>query len=125
MARWGWVKKAIRDKADLGIFKQRPSTRMFIGLGVLTLSMILGWPAVAALGAIGIYLEKPLIALVGGPVIYGISWVIYGLAFLIAGKDLLLYARAFNRWAARKIVLAVVDDFPDDENPSPEQGESS
>ena len=112
MARWGWVNRAIRDHADLEIFKHRPSVRMFIGLGVLTLSMLLGWPAVAVLGAIGIYLEKPLIALVGGPLIYGISWVIYGLAFLISGRDLLHYAHALNRWIARKMVTAMVGDHP-------------
>ncbi len=110
LARRAWINRAIAENADLEVFKHRPSARLFIGLGVLALSMLLGWPAVAALGAIGIYLEKPLIALVGGPVIYGISWVIYGLAFLIAGKDLLKYAKALNRWTARKLVQAMVGD---------------
>ncbi len=103
LARRELVRRAIEERADLSAFRARPSRRLLLGLGVLALSMLLGWPAVGALAWMAVLLREPLIGLVGGPAVYAFSWVLYGAALWIGGPDVLRYARAFVRWALRRL----------------------
>jgi len=95
------VQKAIADKADLSSFKERPSPRAIAGIVAIGISYIIGWPAVALLGVISIHLEKPMIAIIGGPLTYGLSHLIFILGMYLAGAD---YTRIFLRWATRKVM---------------------
>jgi len=40
-------------------------------------SYVIGWPAVAALGFLAVWLKEPLIAIIGCPTIYGLSHVVF------------------------------------------------
>jgi hypothetical protein len=96
-----YVRSAIEDKADLSAFKKKPSVRVVIGISAIAFSYIIGWPAVAALGMLSIYLDKPLIVAIGGPLTYGLSHLVFLLGMYLAGAD---YTRIFLRWAARVTV---------------------
>ena len=96
-----YVRSAIEDKADLSTFKKKPSVRVVIGISIIGFSYIIGWPAVGALGMLSIYLEKPLIVAIGGPLTYGLSHLVFMLGMYLAGAD---YARIFLRWATRVTV---------------------
>jgi len=107
-----FVQKAIADKADLSSFKERPSLRAIAGIVAIGISYIIGWPAVALLGVISIHLEKPMIAIIGGPLTYGLSHLIFILGMYLAGAD---YTRIFLRWATRKVMEKLMGNL--DEGP--------
>ena len=112
LARIRAVRRAIDQRADLAPFKARPSARLVIGVGLIGLSMLLGWPLISALGALAIAWREPLIAVIGGPSAYALSWSVYGLGLLIAGRDALHYAAVFNRWLTRVLVEWLIGDAP-------------
>ena len=96
-----YVRSAIEDKADLSAFKKKPSARVVFGISTIAFSYVIGWPAVAALGALSVYLEKPLIVAIGGPLVYGLSHLVFILGMYLAGAD---YTKIFLRWATRVTV---------------------
>ncbi len=96
-----YVRSAIEDNADLSAFKKKPSVRVVLGISAIAFSYIIGWPAVAALGMLSIYLDKPLIVAIGGPLTYGLSHLVFLLGMYLAGAD---YTRIFLRWATRVTV---------------------
>jgi hypothetical protein len=98
IAETDFVRKAMEEKANLDAFKQRPDLRVISGLAVIGFSYIIGWPAVGALGAISLYLNKPLLFVIGGPVTYGISHLVFIFGVYLAGAQ---YSKAFLRWATR------------------------
>ncbi len=69
--------KLMEKPADLSEFKKRPTPRLITGLILMGFSYVIGWPAVAALSALAIYLREPLIAIIGCPTIYGLSHVVF------------------------------------------------
>jgi hypothetical protein len=93
-----YVRSAMEDKADLSAFKGKPSTRVIIGVSTIAFSYIIGWPAVGVLGMLSIYLEKPLIVAIGGPLTYGLSHLVFLLGMYLAGYN---YTKIFLRWATR------------------------
>jgi hypothetical protein len=103
LSRRACVRRAIDERADLSAFRRRPSRRLFIGLILLAVSMLLGWPAVGTLAGLAVYFREPLLGAVGGPAVYAFSWVLYGAALWIGGPDVLRYMRAFGRWALRRL----------------------
>ena len=103
-----YVRSAIEDKADLSAFKEKPSIRVILGVSAIAFSYIIGWPAVAALGMLSIYLEKPLIVAIGGPLTYGLSHLVFLLGMYLAGAD---YTRIFLRWATRVTVEKLMKKY--------------
>lgn len=98
IAKTDFVRRAIEERADLSAFKERPTGRIIFGISAMGFSYIIGWPAVSLLGAISIYLNKPLIVIIGGPLTYGLSHLVFILGMYLAGAK---YTRIFMRWAAR------------------------
>ncbi len=109
-----YVQRAIADKADLSPFKERPSPRAIAGISAIGISYIIGWPAVAFLGVVSLHFKKPLIAIVGGPLTYGLSHLVFILGMYLAGAD---YTRIFLRWATRKVMERLMGNL--DEEPKP------
>ena len=98
IAETDYVRTAIADKADLKAFKQKPSVRTFLGICIIGISYIIGWPAIGALGALSVYLNRPLWLAVGGPVLYGLSHLVFMAGMYLAGAE---YTKIFLRWATR------------------------
>jgi hypothetical protein len=93
-----YVRSAIEDKADLSAFKEKPSIRVILGVSAICLSYIIGWPAIGALGALAIYLDRPWLIAIGGPLLYGMSHLVFLLGMYLAGYN---YTKIFLRWATR------------------------
>ncbi|MEJ2588923.1 MAG: hypothetical protein P8165_15395 [Deltaproteobacteria bacterium] len=93
-----FAQKAIRERADLSAFKQRPTPRIVLGVSAIIISYIIGWPAVSALGTLAIYFKEPLLIVIGGPVTYGLSHLVFLLGMYLAGAK---YTIIFLRWATR------------------------
>jgi len=98
LARVGFVRSAIDDRADLTPFKGRPTFRILFGVFLIGFSFLMCWPAISALGGISIHFRMPFLALVGGPVLYGSSHLCFLAGMALSGAE---YSRIFLRWAAR------------------------
>lgn len=96
-----YVRSAIADKADLSAFKKKPSLRVILGVSAIGFSYIIGWPAIGALTALAVYLNRPWLVVVGGPLMYGLSHLVFLLGMYLAGYN---YTKIFLRWATRVAV---------------------
>jgi hypothetical protein len=72
-----YIIKILENPADLSEFKERPTPRLITGLILMGFSYVIGWPAVAALGVLAVWVKEPLIAIIGCPTIYGLSHVVF------------------------------------------------
>jgi hypothetical protein len=104
-----YVRSAIEDKADLSAFKEKPSIRVILGVSAICFSYIIGWPAIGALGALAIYLNRPLLIAIGGPLVYGFSHLVFLLGMYLAGYN---YTKIFLRWATRVAVEKWISKSP-------------
>jgi len=96
-----YVRSAMNDKSDLSAFREKPSARIIMGVSAILFSYIISWPAIGALGTLSVYLNKPLIVVVGGPLLYGLSHLVFLLGMYLAGAK---YSKIFLRWATRVAV---------------------
>jgi len=71
---------------------------------LITLSMLLGWPAVAMAGWLAADKQNAWLFIIGGPGMYVFSWAIWGVAMLVGGRDGLRYVSHFTRWMVRRVV---------------------
>lgn len=72
-----YILEMLDNSTDLREFKERPTPRLIAGLILMGLSYVIGWPAVAALSALAVWLEEPMIAVIGCPITYGLSYVVF------------------------------------------------
>ena len=96
-----YVRSAIEDKADLSAFKEKPSIRVILGLSAICFSYIIGWPAISVLGAVAIYINRPWLIAIGGPLLYVFSHLVFFIGMYLAGYN---YTKIFLRWATRVAV---------------------
>jgi hypothetical protein len=104
ISRTAYARSALSDEAGLACFKQKPTPRIMWGLVIIGVSYIIGWPAVALLGFLSATWGKPLLLVVGGPVVYGLSHLTFILGAWLAGAE---HAKAFFRWATRVTLLKI------------------
>jgi len=99
-----FAKSAIADHADLSAFRERPGPKLILGLFLIALSFLLGWPAVSAFGVAALWLKNPYVILIGGPLTYGLSWLVWAAGMFLTGGDSYKYGRIFGRWLVRRVV---------------------
>ena len=95
------ARNAVKDKADLTAFRQKPTPKLIFGIFLIVFSYVVCWPLVGALGIMAVYLEKPLIVVIGGPLAVGFSHLVFILGMALGGAE---YTRIFLRWVARVMV---------------------
>jgi hypothetical protein len=101
LARIGFVRKALDDHADLSAFNHRLPIRLIAGLLLISISNLVCWPAISVLAV-----KQPRIAAVGGPILYGITFVCCTVGmYFCSGKDM----RLFLRWRVRVWVEWLLD----------------
>ncbi|MCX6572348.1 MAG: hypothetical protein NT006_13175 [Candidatus Aminicenantes bacterium] len=97
-----WVRHALEKAAIEKGSKEKPKPRFYVGVAVMGLSYILGWPLVSVLGILAARRHRPEIFAIGTPVAYGFSTLFLLLGAGLAGKDGLRYLRwLFHRLVAR------------------------
>lgn len=67
------IQNLMQPPADLSEFKERPTPRLITGLILMTLSFVMGWPAIAALSFLAVWWQEPWIIVIGGPTAYALS----------------------------------------------------
>ena len=105
LAQIAFVHNAIVDGADLRAFKERPTPRIVVGVSVIALSYVMGWPMVALLGALSIYFSRPLLVVIGGPAVYIFSHLLFLLGMYLAGVR---YSWIVFRWLTRITMLKLM-----------------
>ena len=96
LAGMQFVREAMAERTTLSSLRAKPTPRVWMGLGLIALSYIIGWPAVGLLALIAYHMSEPLILAIGGPLIYGVSHLVFLAGFYLAGSR---YASIFLRWA--------------------------
>ena len=104
-ARKEFCKTAINEHADLSIFKEKLTASVIAGLILITISYLIGIPAVFIVGGIAAWLKNPTFGVIGIPLIYGFSWLLLMIGFYLAGPK---YGKAFGRWAVRVILEKIL-----------------
>jgi peptidoglycan/xylan/chitin deacetylase (PgdA/CDA1 family) len=105
-----FVREALAEKADLKAVMAKPTPRVWIGLGLVGFSYIIGWPAVGLLAWISYHLREPLIVVVGGPAAYGLSHLVFLVGSYFAGVH---YVQILLRWATRRLVERMTGAAPE------------
>jgi CHASE2 domain-containing sensor protein len=72
-----YVIEILENPTDLSEFKEPLTTRLITGLILMGLSYVIGWPAVAVLGVLAACLQEPMIAVIGCPTTYALSYVVF------------------------------------------------
>ncbi len=72
-----YIAEILDHPTDLSEFKERPTKRVITGLILIGLSYIIGWPAVAALSILAVWFGEPMIAVIGCPTTYGLSYLVF------------------------------------------------
>ena len=72
-----YIIEILENPTDLSEFNERPTKRLITGLILMGLSYVIGWPAMAALGVLAVWLKEPLIAIIGCPTTYALSHVVF------------------------------------------------
>lgn len=84
------------------VLQKPPSPRIVAGLLLLAASYLVGWPAITLLGAIAAWLVRPSL-LLGGPVLYGLSWLVFAAGLALLGTKSIRTGRAFGLFVVRRL----------------------
>ncbi|MGD8344483.1 MAG: hypothetical protein PVI38_05605 [Desulfobacterales bacterium] len=105
IAQTKFASQAIKDRADLGALKEKPTARIFVGVFLMCCSYILGLPAVGFIGALSVSRQEPLIIIIGGPILFIIAHLVFLAGMVLAGGR---YIRVFFRWATRIVLEKLI-----------------
>ena len=118
-AQKNFCRAAIDEHADLSIFKEKLSAAVITGLILITVSYLIGLPAVFVVGGIAAWLKNPTFGVIGIPLIYGLSWLLLMLGLYLAGPK---YGKAFSRWTVRVILEKILGEEAKTTRPLPVEG---
>jgi hypothetical protein len=107
-ARKEFCRNAINnERVDLSVLKEKHTAPVIIGLFLIVFSYFIVIPGFFIIGLIAARLKKPMIGVIGIPLVYGISWLIFMLGMYLAGPE---YAKALGRWIARVVLEKILGD---------------
>ena len=87
LARTKFGQKSLNKQDEQFIFKRQLGTRVYIGLVLLVISLLMGFPALALLGYLSVKLSKPMLIAVGAPVVVLLVHIIFGVGVYLAGRN--------------------------------------
>ncbi len=119
LSQFGYVRRAIDDRADLSAFKGKPDWRIFLGMFLIALSFAMCWPVIALLGTLAAYWKQPWILVIGGTVIYFSSHLVHIAGMYLCGAK---YSAIVFRWMTRKGVEKLLARGPNASATSLQQG---
>ena len=100
-ARTKFGQKALNHPDGAVILKQKPTTRVYCGLALMALSYLTGLPALGFLSYLSVKMGRPMIIVVGGPVVFGLVHIMFGVGVYLAGQN---YAMEALLWATRRFL---------------------
>ena len=118
-ARKDFCRKALDEQADLSAFKEKLNRTIVTGLFLMALSYTIGTPTVVAFIAIAASMNEPLIGVVGGALIYGISTLMFFVGLKMTGTK---YVLVVNRWLVRVILEKILGSEANNSCALPQEG---
>lgn len=101
LAQTKFGQRSLTKPDGLSILKQQPRMRVCVGLVLLAVSCLISLPALAFLGYLSIISNKPMIIVVGGPVIFLLVHIMFGMGVYLAGQN---YAVEVLHWVTRRFL---------------------
>jgi hypothetical protein len=101
LAKTKFGQKSLTEPDELSIFKEKPDTRVYVGLILIVMSFLIGLPSLALLGYLSVKLSKPMTIAIGGPVVILLGYVMFGLGVYLTGKN---YAAKMLKWATKRFL---------------------
>jgi len=101
LTRTHFGQKALAQPDGLGFLKQKPTPRVYVGLGLVALSYLIGLPTLALLGYLALKLSMPMIIAVGGPVFFVLVHVVTGVGAYLAGRN---YTKELLLWVTKRFM---------------------
>ena len=106
-ARKEFCRTAINECADLSFFREQHTIPVLIGIFLIVVSFLIGLPAVFVVGIIAAWVRKPLIGVIGIPLIYGFSWLLLMMGMYLTGPD---YARSLGKWIVKVVLEKILGE---------------
>ena len=97
LARTRFGRRALAEKTNLGVFREKPSARFYLGLSLIGLSCLMGLPAMALCGYLASVWKEPLILPLGVGVVFVAVHLLFAAGVYLAGAN---YAMVLLRWFA-------------------------
>ena len=101
LARTKFGQKSLTKPDGLFILKQQPGTRVYVGVGLMVMSYLLGLPTLAFLSYLSVKFSKPMTIAVGGPVVILLVHIMFGVGVYLAGQN---YAVKLLQWAIKRFL---------------------
>lgn len=102
-----WMRTVMKNDDVLRVLREKPSLREWLGISLILISYVIGWPAIAMLGVMAINFGEPLILAIGGPLSYGLSHLAFLAGLYLAGKR---YVVALAQWASKKALTRLTGE---------------
>jgi len=99
--------KTIAEQNNSRVYANRLRFKVIVGICLIVLSYIIGWPGVAFFSWLSIRFQDPLWVAVGGPVIYGASHLVFLLGAYMVGER---YAKSSWKWGKRLVSRMLYKD---------------
>lgn len=87
LLKTGFARRAVKECADLSIFRQRPSGKVFVGLACIAVSYAACWPVITGLSLFALYINRPVLIVIGVPLIWTVNHFLCMLGVYLAGAD--------------------------------------
>lgn len=98
LAQIKYIRSAIDDHADLNGMGPRLIVKLVAGLLLIAVSNSICWPLIGVISAMAVKTKRPMLAVIGDPMIYVVMFLCCGVGMAMAGGK---GARVFLRWRAR------------------------
>jgi len=87
LAQTEFGQKSLTKPDGLPILKQQPGAHVYVGLVLLAMSFLISLPVLALLSYLSVKLTKPMIIVVGGPIVFLSVHIMFGVGVNLAGKN--------------------------------------
>jgi hypothetical protein len=104
LARTKAGKSALGLAGTPDVFRRKPSPRIIVGLVLIAVSFVVGWPMVAVFGMLAAYLGEPLILIIGGPTTYGFAWLVWLAGMFCVGAKSYTVAKQYSSYLLKLFI---------------------
>lgn len=102
-----FCRAAINECADINVLKEKHTPSVTIGMLLIVVSYIIVIPLFFIVGVIAAKLRKPMVGVIGIPLVYGFSWLIMMLGMYLTGPE---YAKALGKFVVRVVLEKILGD---------------
>lgn len=109
LAATGWGQRVLAQAVDLSALKIPPGPRVWLGLGLIAVSYLLGLPLMALVGWLTHQRSDGLVLVLGGGAAVVVIHLIFAAGVWLAGAN---YTGLLIRWTARRFMRRYLDNRP-------------